>query len=260
MKNFTIKNLIVALVLITGAIILLSYVRHLVCDGCLELKILSNIILAGISILFILRYGFGKILRDGMRMFSIWTLVAVALLTMAFIEMEHILLPEGISTVTNVKFFLSNLSTGFFEEVFFRVLVFYFIMQRMKNTKNAIWKSTLWTSLCFGLAHSLNFVSGLDIISSISLIVFATLVGIVLQGFYLRTKSIILVAVLHGLINYFGKYDSYFMGRSVAIVKSFDWNSLLSSLAIFGVLSLIIIVPIRWYLIFRARVPEDYLS
>lgn len=260
MKNFTIKNLIVALVLITGAIILLSYVRHLVCDGCLELKILSNIILAGISILFILRYGFGKILRDGMRMFSIWTLVAVVLLTMAFIEMERILLPEGISTITNVKFFLSNLSTGFFEEVFFRVFVFYFIMQRMKNTKNAIWKATLWTSLCFGLAHTLNFVSGLDIVSYITLIVFATVVGIIFQGFYLRTKSIILVAVLHGLINYFGSYNSYFMSGSVDVVEDFNWNSLLNGLFTYIVLSLIFIIPISWYLIFRARVPEDYLG
>lgn len=259
MKNFTIKNLVIAIALIIGALILLSYLSHLACDSCLELEILSNIILAGISIVFILRYGFGKILRDGMRVLSVWTLVAVGLLVMAFLEMERILLPEGIPTITNVKFFLSNLSTGIFEEVLFRVFVFYFIMQRMKNKKNAIWKSTLWTSLCFGLVHTLNFVSGLDIVSYIILVVFATVVGIILQGFYLRTKSIILVAVLHGLINYFGKYDSYFIGSSVEILKGVDWGSLLSSLAIFGILSLIFIAPIRWYLISKARVPEDYL-
>ncbi|SRR5690554_2149180 len=248
MKKQHIRTVIIALALITSANVLLRFLRKIWCDECIEILIVSKIILAVISIGFVLKYGFRKKLRDGMRVFSIWTLVAFALVVMAFIQMERIILPTNISTTENIKFLIFNLSTGFFEEVFFRIFVFYFILQSMRNIDHALWKTTLWTSICFGFAHVTNLLSGLDFLSLVLLILFATVVGIILQGIYIRTKSLVLVIVLHGLINYFGTYKSVLI-KSMEYVETSEWNRLFGTLIFIGLLFLIFVLPIRRYLI-----------
>ena len=260
MKRNTIRTLVLALALITSANVLLRFLRKLVCDDCLEILILSKILLAAISMVFILRYGFNNVLRNGIRVFSIWTLVALALLIMAFLKMEQILAPQDISAIMNLKFLVYTLSTGFFEEIFFRVFVFYFIFRSMKNSENVIWKSTLWASFCFGLAHVTNLLDGFDTISLIIQIGFAMIVGIILQGVYLRTMSIILIGTLHGLINYFGTYRIYLFKLVLEETDEIEWDRLITTLIILGVLSLIFIIPIRRYLKSSARIPEIYLK
>lgn len=135
------------------------------------------------------------------------------------------------------------LAIGFFEEFFFRILIFIYLCKIFQNPGNNF-KAVLWASFLFAIVHLSRFLTGLtDIGSAISQVVFAFFIGIILQGIFYRFNNIFLVSMLHAYIDYTGMIrESLFRipysGEEVSIAE------FIQTLLIFALIGLIIAFPI----------------
>jgi len=151
-----------------------------------------------------------------------------------------------ISQLNHVVFFLSCLSVGIFEELFFRKYLYERVVDYYGNTN--VFFNMVVTSCCFGLAHSTNFFNSEIIkVTVITQIVLAFGLGMLFQSVLLRFKNIVLVIALHTLINYLGTYKF----KLLLIPKTEDVyhiKDFLLSLT-FAVIIVLVFVMISWILI-----------
>lgn len=95
-----------------------------------------------------------------------------------------------------LKLGLLALAVGLIEEIFFRGLLLYWFR------KLSYWQQVFYSATIFSLAHSLNVLSGLDIVI-VALHLFAAFaIGTLLAVLRLKDKSLVLVIITHSLINY----------------------------------------------------------
>lgn len=135
---------------------------------------------------------------------SITTSVLLIYLSVKHINSEIFIKKITINEWYHFSYFFQCLTTGFFEEFFFRLLLFGLICNSLKEYNNGnYYKEIVIISLIFGLLHFTNlFNPDYDIISVINQIMFAFIIGVLLQCLLIRLKNIVLISVLHGLINY----------------------------------------------------------
>jgi hypothetical protein len=106
--------------------------------------------------------------------------------------------------------------------------------------------------------HFTSIIKGLDILSSINLLVFAFVVGLLLQALLIKFKSIVLVSVIHCLIDFFGT-----MRRSLFKIENTDISdtnnalTIVSNVFLLVVFSSIILIPV---IIFLRKRKLDYLE
>ena len=99
-------------------------------------------------------------------------------------------------------FVVCYLSTGLFEEILCRGIVFNLLRQKWGNTKRGCLYALLFSSVLFGLSHFIHFVLGhTDLIATVTQVIYATFLGVYFGGCYLRNKSIFPVIMLHGLVD-----------------------------------------------------------
>lgn len=103
---------------------------------------------------------------------------------------------------------LDSFSTGLFEEVFFRLIIWGLLYHSFKYIqKNPIIGVTI-TSLIFALSHCINFLSPLFNAETVIIqILFAFVTGVIFQGLLFRTNNILFVATIHSFINFNGDLD-----------------------------------------------------
>ena len=96
-----------------------------------------------------------------------------------------------------VLYILTMLLVGFLEEVIFRGLLF----GAMK--KDSLKAAVIVSSLTFGMGHIINLFngSGAELLPNILQVVYAAATGFMLVMLYLRTKSLIVPIVFHGVFN-----------------------------------------------------------
>ena len=104
-------------------------------------------------------------------------------------------------------FFFRCLSTGVFEELFFRVFIFSLLLEVFPKMKCNL--TILLTSLIFGLFHSMNFIV-MDYESVLLQIGLSIIIGMFFQQIYLKHENILIVILLHSLINFNGMIKSFF--------------------------------------------------
>lgn len=118
-------------------------------------------------------------------------------------------------------------STGIFEEVFFRLLIFAFIYKALVNSNLFI--ISIVSSLIFSLFHLYNLVFGsTDIANSLFQIVFAFGVGLFFQTLLIKTRRLYHLIIFHALINFNGGLNNFFeiASTKTEISKSgFDYFS-----------------------------------
>ncbi|MGH4119150.1 CPBP family intramembrane glutamic endopeptidase [Clostridium sp.] len=109
-----------------------------------------------------------------------------------------------------IMMIISSLFIGLYEEILFRGLILSLMFRHYGKTKKEIYFSVIFTSIVFGLFHFFNLFSGSSIISVVTQVVYATIVGIFFSALLLRTKNNLLwCALLHGLYdaaNSFGDF------------------------------------------------------
>lgn len=101
---------------------------------------------------------------------------------------------------------------GVAEELVFRVLILGTLNDSFGDTNPGMWISLFVSSLLFGFQHIGNVRTGASVQSVMIQIAYATLLGIALGAVYLRTKSLWIVAFLHGLQDFFGFFYNIFYG------------------------------------------------
>lgn len=102
-----------------------------------------------------------------------------------------------LSPIEAVLYILTMLGVGFFEEILFRGLLF---NAMLKDNRNA---AIVVSSLTFGLGHIINLIngSGMNIFENIIQIVSAVAVGFMFVMIYIKSGSLILCIITHGLFN-----------------------------------------------------------
>lgn len=108
---------------------------------------------------------------------------------------------------------MSNLATGFFEEVLMRGLCFYLLLSAWGSTKQGIYIAAITQALIFGLAHfaNLSYMPLLDVVAQVT---FATLIGIGFAGLVYLTKSLWPAIIAHTIINSAGTVNDYLVPGS----------------------------------------------
>ena len=99
--------------------------------------------------------------------------------------------------VETVLYILSMFCVGFLEEVIFRGLLF----NAMR--KDSIGAAVIVSSVTFGIGHIINLIngSGAQLLPNLLQIIYATAAGFMFVMIYLKTDSLIVCIVSHGLFN-----------------------------------------------------------
>lgn len=136
-------------------------------------------------------------------------------------------------------------SVGLMEEVLCRWIIFGLVV--MAYPKSNVFGQIVITSAIFALLHMSNLITGyLDIFSVLNQMIFAFLLGLFFQGLLIRFKNIILVAVLHGLINFHGMYNARFKLEDKVILKGNPMTDMLQTQLFFGILCLVLLLILRF--------------
>lgn len=104
-----------------------------------------------------------------------------------------------------VTYLLRVLSSAFLEEYLFRGLILGIFLFYYPKTKKGLLKSVIFSSLIFGIMHIVNLWTIEEETSEnvINQIYAASCIGIMYGATYLRTKSIVILGILHFLTNFF---------------------------------------------------------
>lgn len=95
---------------------------------------------------------------------------------------------------------ISNMITGFYEEVILRGMLLGHMMKHWKNDKKKILRSAAATSILFGAVHLGNLVYG-NTAETIFQVFYATILGLIFAASYLRTKNLWACILIHGIID-----------------------------------------------------------
>lgn len=156
-----------------------------------------------------------------------------------------------VSWFDHAAYSLLCLSVGFFEEFFFRILIFGYVCYLFKNPnfKSNYYKEIIITSLLFATLHLTNiFNSDYDYVSVINQVMIAFLIGILLQCIFIRFNNIWFNAVLHGLINYNGAVSEELLKIKTTVSQTDNGNSIGQTFITVLIFS-VILIPIAYFLI-----------
>lgn len=193
---------------------------------------------------------------------GVWAIpLTLILIVLSYNQLNNTILEQAlsISIGEHLAFLASCLLVGLFEELLFRVYVFnQFLNQKSKehrNSKKSILSAIALTSLLFGIAHITNiFKENYDLLGVISQILLAFILGVLFQAIYIRFNNVILIAGLHGLVNYLGMYKRKLFG---IIPENQDLSTLeiVMSFGFIILLFILIIAPIS-YLLIKPRIQK----
>jgi len=93
------------------------------------------------------------------------------------------------------------LGTGIFEEVLVRGLIFKILLLTMGHTKRGIIKACFISSAVFGVVHIVNVIVDGEFLPVVAQVIYATFIGVFYAALFLRTKTLWVPILLHGLSN-----------------------------------------------------------
>jgi membrane protease YdiL (CAAX protease family) len=134
-------------------------------------------------------------MRTNLKPWTIFLVVGV-LLGYLFSNIEYAIIhPQALVPQIDLFYllvlgFIMLFFVGFGEELMFRA-----ILQRRMQTRIGIWGGIVLTSVLFAAMHSIYF--------SFEYLIYVFIVGMILGVAYYRTKSLGLVSLIHGSINFF---------------------------------------------------------
>ncbi len=100
---------------------------------------------------------------------------------------------------------LKNLSSSFLEEFLFRGFILGMFLLKFPATRKGVFKSVALSGLIFGLMHIINLwtFDGQTIKGMLNQVYATTCFGIMYGATYIKTRSILTLAILHFISNFF---------------------------------------------------------
>jgi len=195
-----------------------DYTVHAIFD------IVSNVLLAGISYIFIKRYGLmdlagfnrdKKLIHIGLLFFPLYLVVVNSLFADAISSSNMI---QDIMVLA-----LLCISIGLFEEYALRGFLQSYLIKNFTQSKKQVVYAVIGAAFIFGLLHLIRFDKGLY--GELSQVAFATFIGVMFGAILLRAKRIWPLVILHALIDFAAKIDSIGQPFQVAINKPTNLTS-----------------------------------
>lgn len=131
------------------------------------------------------------------------------------------------------------LSTGFFEEILFRGILFNLINDKFGSTNKGFFFSVFASSIFFGSAHIVNFFNGtMPLINFINQCIYASIIGVLFTALYLRCNTLLIPIIIHGLIDITGCTEflaitSEQLFTSSRVQSVIDYKTIIATLILF---------------------------
>lgn len=136
---------------------------------------------------------------------SLWLIIPFFLLIIANIADDMNSSYPAVNSLILVLYSFAFLSTGFFEEILFRGIIFTLINNKLSSRKHGFYLSLFISSFLFGAAHITNFLKGTVPFSNfINQLIYAAVIGVLFTALYLRCNTLWFPIVIHGLIDVTG--------------------------------------------------------
>lgn len=153
-------------------------------------------------------------------------------------------------------FTLMNFFIGLSEELLVRGVILSVLLIKWGNTKKGIYICVIVSSIIFGSAHIVNFITNPSILlATLSQLVYATLIGIFFATCVLRSKTIWPMIIIHGAFDFAGQLQLIAIGGGIEVANqaaaSINLQQALVPIIIFFILS------IYAFFILRKVTPAD---
>ncbi|MGK7395723.1 MAG: CPBP family intramembrane glutamic endopeptidase [Candidatus Cyclobacteriaceae bacterium M3_2C_046] len=132
----------------------------------------------------------------------------------------------------SLVFIFSSILAALSEEILFRGILLTVFIETFK--KHKIGLIVIFNSLIFGLSHFVNLVS-YSLSSVITQSIGAICIGVYFSGLFLRTKCILLIGLLHGMLNYTSEL-SHLNNLNTDYVQERELSDVINSLLVFTVI------------------------
>lgn len=249
--NFNFKNLIIILVVILTTNILLKSACIISFENSLRCKIIFKCVLIVMCLIFLIKSNFFNQLKSLKKELP-YILLSFLLVIYSYFQINSYLAKNSSSnSLDNFTFLSSCLLVGVFEELFFRIFIFFFVLKILYNRKNKLLYSILLTSFIFGFSHLSNLFNPEYLkISVVNQVLFAFSIGLLLQSIYIRTKSLTFIICLHTLINYFGSYKNHLLFSEIDDLETqYTFNDFITTFISIMAFTIIIVLPLSYLLI-----------
>lgn len=136
-------------------------------------------------------------------------------------------------------FTLSALLVGFAEEFTFRGIILPLFIISFSEKKSALSLGAIATAFLFGAIHFINLFSQPgNIIGVTKQVFFALSIGVFFGGLLLRTGSLMVVSIFHGLVNFAFSGDELGQAVQKEVIgkpeEGINWNSLIPTTILFA--------------------------
>jgi hypothetical protein len=162
------------------------------------------------SIVFILIiYVFGHKVLKMDRPLSKSLLIIIPALLISINNFPFIPLLTGNAEITKplytiVVFAITCISVGLFEELVFRGLILFFLLQKLPKNREGLLLSIIISSALFGFMHLFNIFDGANVGATLLQVMYSFAMGLMWAVILLKTKNIWLVVMLHSIYNFTG--------------------------------------------------------
>ena len=147
---------------------------------------------------------------------SAWILSLIPALILAFAiaySMTRSFAFDFSNPLLSFSEFFMALMVGLVEETVFRGMILYALLRAWGDTKSGILKAALISSVLFGLVHAPNVLFGTPLLTMLAQLGYAFLLGLFFAALLLRSGSIWVAVVAHGLIDAVGFLN--FIGKEM---------------------------------------------
>ena len=115
-----------------------------------------------------------------------------------------------------LAFVLVYLSTGFFEEILCRGVMFSLLLHKWGKTKGGCYLAMIVSGIMFGMLHFVHYFMGdASMLATVTQVIYAAMIGTFFAACVVRNKSIYPAILLHGIVDISGSFGEIAVGGGI---------------------------------------------
>jgi len=148
---------------------------------------------------------------------------------------------------------LLYLCVGIYEDFLVRGLTLNILLDKYGKTKKGIWFSILLSSIIFGVIHFSNLSSGASLFGVTIQVVGAIAIGVYLAAIYMRTGSVWVCALIHGLWDITSSVSDFFVKDVEVIDTGLEYAKEISNYSLVNLIPSLIIFGLALFLLRKEK-------